>query len=85
MENTTPHSAPPNAAADAPLVAFNIDLTAHEARRLGAVLDAMPDWDPMAVLTAENQAYALLYSGLSPEQRILYDLLREEGVLDDRS
>lgn len=63
---------------------FVVDLTAHEVRRVSAVLDAMPDWDPAAVLAAETQAHALLYSGLNLEQLALRDLLRAEGVLDAR-
>jgi hypothetical protein len=64
------------------LTPFIFDLTAHEIRRITAVLDAMPDWDPAAVLAAEVEAHSLLYSGLDTEQRFVYDLLREEGVLD---
>lgn len=63
---------------------FVIDLTAYERRRICAVLDAMPDWDPVAVLAAETEAHALLYSGLDAEQRAMYDLLFSEGVLDAR-
>jgi hypothetical protein len=47
-----------------------------------AVLDATPDWDAVAVLAAETEAHALLYSGLDADQRALYDLLFAEGVLD---
>lgn len=63
---------------------FVIDLTAHERRRICAVLEAMPDWDPGAVLAAETEAHARLYSGLDAEQRAVYDLLSREGVLDAR-
>ena len=61
---------------------YVIDLTAYERRRICAVLDAMPDWDPVAVLAAETAAHARLYSGLDAEQRTVYDLLCAEGVLD---
>jgi hypothetical protein len=44
----------------------------------------MPEWDPVAVLAAEVEAHALLYSGLKAEQRSIEDLLYEEGVLDVR-
>ncbi|MDQ2790830.1 MAG: hypothetical protein DLM60_16895 [Pseudonocardiales bacterium] len=64
------------------LMPFIFDLTAHEIRRMTAVLDAMPDWDPAAVLAAEVEAHSMLYSGLNTEQRSVYDLLCEEGVLD---
>jgi hypothetical protein len=63
---------------------FVIDLTAHEHQRICAVLDAMPDWDPTAVLAAEIEAYGRLYSGLDAQQRAVYDLLSQEGVLDAR-
>jgi hypothetical protein len=63
---------------------FVIDLTAYERQRIGAVLEAMPDWDPGAVLVAETEADARLYSGLDAEQRAVYDLLSREGVLDAR-
>ena len=66
------------------LVPFTFDLTAHEIRRLTAVLDATPGWDPVAVLAAEIEAHALLYSGLNAEQCSIYNLLYEEGVLDAR-
>lgn len=80
MEANNPH--PPCSSDVADLMSFTFDLTAHEIRRLGAVLDAMPHWDPAAALTAETEAYTLLYSGLSAEQHAIYELLREEGVLD---
>lgn len=60
---------------------FAIDLTAHEARRLTAVLDAMPDWDPGEVLAAEAEAHRLLYSNLDAEQREVHAQLVAEGVL----
>lgn len=68
----------------AELMPFTFDLTAHEIRRLGATLEAIPNWDPAAVLAAETEAYSLLYSGLDVEQCAVYDLLCEEGVLDAR-
>jgi hypothetical protein len=61
---------------------FFIDLTAYERRRECAALDAMPDWDPVAVLAAETEAHTRLYTGLDAEQRAVYDLLFAEGVLD---
>ena len=63
---------------------FIFDLTAHEIHRVSSVLNAMPEWDPVTVLAAEAEAHALLYSGLNAEQRSVYDLLHEEGVLDVR-
>lgn len=47
-----------------------------------AVLDAMPDWDPAAVLAAEVEAHSLLYTGVNAAQLSIYGLLCEEGVLD---
>lgn len=82
-EADTAHSPHTSDAAD--LTPFTLDLGRHEVRRLDAVLDAMPDWDPAVALSAEAEGYRLLYSGLSAEQRTVYDLLCEEGVLDARS
>jgi hypothetical protein len=80
MEATTP--AGPQAKPAAGDNRFVIDLTAYEHRRICAVLDAMPDWDPAAVLAAETEAHTMLYSGLDAEQRAVYDLLLAEGVLN---
>ncbi|ANW16883.1 DUF6400 family protein [Streptomyces clavuligerus] len=61
---------------------FTIDLTVEEARRRAEVMAALgPDWDPVAVLRGEDEAYARLYSGLDAEQRRTYDLLVAAGVL----
>ncbi|MDQ3825522.1 MAG: DUF6400 family protein [Actinomycetota bacterium] len=43
-----------------------VNLTAYERRRIYAVLEAMPAWDPAAVLVAETEAHALLYSDSIP-------------------
>ncbi|MFI6979032.1 DUF6400 family protein [Embleya sp. NPDC050154] len=64
------------------LVPFTIDLTFEEARRRAEVVAALgPDWDPVAVLRGEDEAYALLYSGLDAEQQRIHDLLVAAGVL----
>ncbi|MGW2514798.1 DUF6400 family protein [Streptomyces scopuliridis] len=64
------------------LIPFDIDLTFEEARRRAEVVAALgPDWDPVAALRGEDEAYALLYSGLDAEQRRTYDLLVAAGVL----
>jgi hypothetical protein len=64
------------------LVPFAIDLTFEEARRRAEVVAALgPDWDPVAALRGEDEAHALLYSGLDTEQRRTYDLLVAAGVL----
>ncbi|MFD7896367.1 DUF6400 family protein [Streptomyces sp. NPDC059743] len=64
------------------LIPFTIDLTIEEARRRAEVVAALgPDWDPVAVLRGEDEAYALLYSGLDAEQQRTYDLLVAAGVL----
>ncbi|WP_392674856.1 DUF6400 family protein [Streptomyces sp. LN785] len=64
------------------LIPFTIDLTFEEARRRAEVVAALgPDWDPMAALRGEDEAYALLYSGLDAEQQRTYDLLVAAGVL----
>ncbi len=80
MPATTPSNSQPGDGTD--LMPFVFDLTAHEIRRMTAVLDATSAWDPAAVLAAEVEAQSLLYSGLNTEQRSVYDLLCEEGVLD---
>ena len=64
------------------LVPFTIDLTVEETRRRSEVMAALgPDWDPVEVLRGEDEAYALLYSGLDAEQQRTYDLLVAAGVL----
>ncbi|MFB7663555.1 DUF6400 family protein [Kitasatospora sp. NPDC056138] len=64
------------------LTAFDIDLTAWETRRRAEVVAALgPDWDPVAVLQGEEEAYALLYSGLDAEQQRVYAELVAAGVL----
>jgi hypothetical protein len=61
---------------------FEIDLDAHELRRRTEILRALgPDWDPIAVLRDEEDAYGLLYSDLDADQQAVYDLLVSEGVL----
>ncbi|MFD7441924.1 DUF6400 family protein [Streptomyces sp. NPDC059909] len=63
-------------------IPFTIDLTFEEARRRAEVVAALgPDWDPVAVLRGEDEAYALLYSGLDAEQQRTYDMLVAAGVL----
>jgi len=64
---------------------FAYDLTLDEARRCTAVLEAIgDDWDPIAVLADENEAYDLLYSNLDSEQQRIYDELVSAGVLPER-
>jgi hypothetical protein len=64
------------------LIPFTIDLIFEEARRRAEVVAALgPDWDPVAALRGEDEAYALLYSGLDAEQQRTYDLLVAAGVL----
>ncbi|WP_371494230.1 DUF6400 family protein [Kitasatospora sp. NBC_00374] len=64
------------------LVAFDLDLTIEEARRRAEVVAALgPDWDPVAVMRGEDEAYALLYSGLDADQQRTYDGLVAAGVL----
>ncbi|SDG27681.1 hypothetical protein SAMN05421505_1037 [Sinosporangium album] len=66
-------------------ILFEHDLTLDETRRRAAVMAAMgPDWDPIATLRAEEEAYNLLYSGLDADQRATYDMLVEAGVLPRR-
>jgi hypothetical protein len=64
---------------------FAYDLTLDEARRRTAVLEAIgDDWDPVAVLAEENDAYELLYSNLDDHQQRIYDELVSAGVLPER-
>jgi hypothetical protein len=65
---------------------FAYDLTLDEARRRSAVLEAIgDDWDPVAVLAAEQKAYDMLYSDLDDEQQRVYDELVRAGVLPERT
>lgn len=65
-----------------PFVSFDVDLTLDEARRRAEVVAALgADWDPAAVLRGEDEAYALLYSGLDAEQQRVHDELVAAGVL----
>jgi hypothetical protein len=65
-----------------PYLEYACDLRLDEARRRSAVLDAIGDnWDPVATLSAEKQAYALLYSGLDDHQQRVHDELVTAGVL----
>jgi hypothetical protein len=60
------------------------DLTLDEIRRRTAVLAAIgDDWDPVAVLAQEDEAYRMLYSGLDAEQQRIYDELVAAGVFPE--
>ncbi len=64
---------------------LEIDLTREEARRRAEVVAALgADWDPIAVMEGEEEAYRRLYSGLDEQQRAIYRQLREAGVLPPR-
>ncbi|MER7132807.1 DUF6400 family protein [Streptosporangium saharense] len=66
-------------------VVVEIDLTLEEARRRAAVMEALgDDWDPIAVMRGEEEAYDLLYSGLDERQQEIYDTLVAAGVLPYR-
>ncbi|MGH3826343.1 MAG: DUF6400 family protein [Pseudonocardiaceae bacterium] len=65
-------------------VPFNIDLTAHEAARLAAVLGALgTSWDPTAVHVGEAQARQMPCTDLDHDQQAAYDALTAGGVLPD--
>ncbi|MFD5542486.1 DUF6400 family protein [Streptomyces sp. NPDC127079] len=67
-------------------VEFSVDLTGHEMTRRAHVMNALgAEWDPVAVMRGEEEAYDLLYSGLDAEQQRLYDSLVEAGVLPRRA
>ncbi|MCX4725802.1 DUF6400 family protein [Streptomyces sp. NBC_01306] len=64
------------------LTPFTMDLTFDESRRRAEVVAALgPEWDPVEALRGEDEAYALLYSGLDAEQQRAYDMLVAAGVL----
>lgn len=68
------------------LIDFAYDLTLDEVRRRSAALEAIGDtWDPVRALAEEEQAYAMLYSNLDPEQQRQYDMLVSAGVLPERA
>lgn len=68
-----------------PFHEFVVDLAREEARRRAEVVTALGDtWDPVAALRGEEDAHALLYSGLDDRQRATYDLLVAAGVLPGR-
>ncbi len=65
--------------------AFDIDLTREEARRQAEVVAALgAEWDPLAVIEGEREAYRMLYSGLDAEQSEVYRRLVAAGVLPGR-
>ncbi|MBL1086958.1 hypothetical protein JK359_34190 [Streptomyces actinomycinicus] len=73
------------AAVPAQPVDFTVDLTAHEMTRRAHVMDALgADWDPVAMMRGEEEAYDMLYSGLDEEQQRVYDMLVSAGVLPQR-
>lgn len=66
-------------------LAFSVDLTLGEVERRAAIVESLgDDWDPVAVLAGEQEAYELLYGGLDAEQQRVYDELVQAGVLPDR-
>ncbi|WP_214410415.1 DUF6400 family protein [Sphaerisporangium fuscum] len=66
-------------------IVFEMDLSLHETRRRAEVVAALgTDWDPVAVVRGEQEAYDLLYSGLDDRQLEVYDMLVAAGVLPRR-
>jgi hypothetical protein len=63
---------------------FEFDLGGDEMRRRVEMLHADPGWDPAEQIAGEDEAYALLYSGLDPEQAAVHRQLVEAGVLPPR-
>ncbi len=64
------------------LVPFTVDLTAHEGKRLAAVLNALgPLWDPAEIDADAAQAHQVLYAHLDPKQQATYDVLLAAGAL----
>lgn len=62
------------------MIAFEIDLTAHELTRVAAVLSAC-DFDLVEIHRSEREATRMLYSDLSVEQLAIHQQLVEAGVL----
>jgi hypothetical protein len=61
---------------------LHMDLGEDELRRRAEVTRAAgPDWDPGEQLAGEEQALALLYSGLDAGQAAVYRELVAAGVL----
>jgi hypothetical protein len=59
-----------------------MDLAGDELRRRAEMTRAAgPDWDPGEQLAGEEQALALLYSGLDADQTATYRELVAAGVL----
>jgi hypothetical protein len=74
-----------NGASNEDLHTIEFDLVRDEGRRRAAVVAALGDeWDPVAVLADEDEAYRLLYSGLDEEQTAIYRRLEAAGVLPPR-
>jgi Family of unknown function (DUF6400) len=64
---------------------FSYDLTLDETRRRSAVVDALgQNWDPVALLAEQDQAWEMLYSNLDAGQQRIYDELVVAGVLPSR-
>lgn len=58
------------------------DLSADERVRLAHAIEACGDsWDPVSMLEGEAIAHRMLYSDLDDEQRAVYDMLRDTGVM----
>jgi hypothetical protein len=64
---------------------LTFDLSADEMRRRAEVIKALgPEWDPIAVLQGEAEAYDLLYSELDADLQAVYQQLVDVGVLPQR-
>lgn len=67
------------------ILTLTLDLGMDEVRRRTEIMRAFgPDWDPIAMLQGEDEAYERLYSGLDHEQRNVYERLVQAGVLTPR-
>jgi hypothetical protein len=74
-----------NGASNEHLHAIEFDLIGDEGQRRAAVVAALGDaWDPVAMMTGEDEAHRLLYSGLDEEQTAIYRRLEAAGVLPPR-
>jgi hypothetical protein len=61
---------------------FEVDFAKDEIARRSQMLAVAPEQDPGEALVEESAARALLMSGLDAEQRAIYRMLVDAGVLD---
>ena len=66
------------------LTPVTFDLDTHELERLSAVLHACGDnLSLVSMHAAECDARRMLYTGLNPDQRAIYQRLTEAGIINN--